>query len=89
MEHKCGGKIDFVSITRKDTNVVDVLLICDRCGQTEESTHYLYDDRIGKKALVGDVWYQVMDIRSTDYGIEYKLYSRQEWIESCNIKEFK
>ncbi|MFC8686027.1 hypothetical protein [Brevibacillus porteri] len=39
-------------------------------------------------ALLGDVWYQVMEVRDGT-GVEYKLYSKDYWVPRSWIKEFK
>lgn len=41
---------------------------------------------IGKMAYLGDVWYQIMDIREGENGIEYALFSRTEWVPKSWIK---
>lgn len=40
---------------------------------------------IGKLALLGDVWYQIMDYRDG----EYLLHTRQSWTPEEWIKEIK
>lgn len=44
MKHNCGGCIDVLSVTKKTDNSVDVILVCDKCGEIDESVRYLYDD---------------------------------------------
>ena len=44
MKHECGGNVDVLSITRKSDNSVQVILVCDTCGETDTSIRYLYDD---------------------------------------------
>ena len=40
-------------------------------------------------ALLGDVWYQIMDTRNGDEGIEYLLFTRNYWIPENWIKEIR
>ena len=53
------------------------------------------EGQIGQMALVGDVWYQIMDKR---HGVnelsgyeenEYLLYSKSSWIPQAWIKDVK
>lgn len=44
MKHTCGGNVDIISITKKTDNSVSVMLVCNGCGEIEESIRYLYDD---------------------------------------------
>lgn len=53
------------------------------------------EGQIGQRALVRDVWYQIMDKRygvnesSGELGNEYLLYTKDYWIPESWIKEFK
>lgn len=53
------------------------------------------EGQIGQMALVGDVWYQIMDKRhgvnelSGYEGNEYFLYSKSSWIPQTWIKDVK
>jgi hypothetical protein len=45
---------------------------------------------IGKLAYVGDVWYEILDVRNLGYcELEYWLYSKDEWIPERWVKEIK
>lgn len=46
-------------------------------------------NNVGKMALLGDVWYQVMDCRTANGKTEYKLYTRENWIPHEWVKQFK
>jgi len=45
---------------------------------------------IGKLALVGDVWYEILDIREYRNGdCFYKLYTKGQWIPKAWIRQIK
>ena len=44
---------------------------------------------IGMMAYVGDVWYQIMAIRTGEKETEYWLYSKDYWIPESWIKDVK
>lgn len=47
-------------------------------------------NEIGKLALVGDVWYEILDIREYQDGdCYYKLYTKEQWIPIAMIKQIK
>ena len=47
-------------------------------------------NEIGKLALVGDVWYEILDIREYQDGdCYYKLYTKEQWIPKAWIKQIK
>lgn len=97
MKHICGGAIKIFSVEKTDSKIVEITLVCDKCGNSEKHTEYMCDfsiqtpedSNIGMLARVGDVWYQVMDSRCENGKFEYKLYSRDAWISINHIKKFK
>jgi len=42
---------------------------------------------IGKLARLGDVWYQIMDVRTVKGKTEYLLYSKPNWVEGKWVDE--
>jgi len=46
-------------------------------------------NEIGKLALVGDVWYEILDIREYQDDCYYKLYTKEQWIPKVWIKQIK
>jgi len=46
-------------------------------------------NEIGKLALVGDVWYEILDIREYHGNCYYKLYTKKQWIPKAWIKQIK
>lgn len=46
-------------------------------------------ENIGKMALVGDVWYQIMKVRENEGKTEYFLYSKDYWVPEEWIKDIK
>ncbi len=49
-----------------------------------------HKNEIGKLALVGDVWYEILDIREyQDDDCYYKLYTKEQWIPKAWIKQIK
>jgi len=66
-----------INLTLNDTNII------------ENIYKQIAKELIGKSALIGDVWYQIMDIRIIDNKIEYSLYSRCGWIPEEWVKEIK
>lgn len=59
---------------------------------TEEEVHNSRLGCVGNFAYVGDVWYQIMDIRTTGSEKEYKLFSissNDGWISHRRIKKFR
>ena len=46
-------------------------------------------NEIGKLALVGDVWYEILDIREYQGVLYYKLYTKEQWIPKAWIKQIK
>lgn len=44
---------------------------------------------INKLALVGDVWYQIMEVNDTDEEVLYRLYTKDYLIPKSWIKAIK
>jgi len=44
---------------------------------------------IGKMAQVGDVWYEIIDVRENNGQLEYRLATKDYWVPNSWVKEIK